>query len=370
MCGELSLPGNVNWNAGLLLDWYDKHKRQLPWRERRDAYAIWVSEIMLQQTRVDTVIPYYQRWMQRFPNLETLAQSEETEVVRYWEGLGYYSRARNLRCGAIEVVERFGGKVPHTIAELRSLSGIGEYTAGAIMSIAYNQRVAAVDGNVLRIISRLENISDDVAKPAVKRQITALVHAKIPDDRPGDFNQALMDLGASICLPRAPLCDQCPISRNCEAFEQGIQQTLPVKTPKNKPEPVFVVAGILRDGAGRFLLRRRPEQGLLAGMWEFPSIETADKPAELEDLKRLFTEHTELLDITEEPFFATTHTFSHRRWFIAFYQLTSNLQSFDMAESVWVDPASWSEMPFAGPHRQAAMRLLTADMTAAYKERI
>ncbi|QJW47988.1 A/G-specific adenine glycosylase [bacterium BFN5] len=357
------MPGTINWNAELLLAWYDNYKRHLPWRERKDAYAIWVSEIMLQQTRVDTVIPYYQRWMQRFPNLEILAQSEETEVVRYWEGLGYYSRARNLRRGAIEVLERFGGQVPRTTTELRSLSGIGEYTAGAIMSIAYNERVPAVDGNVLRIISRLENISDDIAKLAVKRQITVLVHSKIPGDRPGDFNQALMDLGASICLPRAPLCNQCPISGHCEAFELEIQQTLPVKAPKNKPEPVFIVAGILRDGAGRFLLRKRPEQGLLAGMWEFPSIETADKPAKLEDLKRLFSTHSELLDITEGPFFATTHTFSHRRWFITFYRLTSKLQNLDMAEHAWFDPVSWNEIPFAGPHRQAAMRLLAADMT-------
>lgn len=370
MGGELSLPGTVNWNAELLLAWYDNHKRHLPWRERRDAYGIWVSEIMLQQTRVDTVIPYYQRWMQRFPNLEILAQSDETEVVRYWEGLGYYSRARNLRRGAIEVVERFGGQVPRTTTELRSLSGIGEYTAGAIMSIAYNERVPAVDGNVLRIISRLENISDDIGKPAVKRQITALVHAKIPEDRPGDFNQALMDLGASICVPRAPLCDQCPISRNCEAFEQEIQQTLPVKTPKNKPEPVFIVAGILQDSTGRFLLKKRSEQGLLAGMWEFPSIETVDKPADLEGVKRLFSKNLELVNIIEEPFFATTHTFSHRRWFITFYQLTSKLIKFDMAEHAWVDPASWNEIPFAGPHRQAAMRLLAADMTDANKASI
>jgi A/G-specific adenine glycosylase len=264
-----------------------------------------------------------------------------------------------LRRGAGEVLERFGGQIPDNLTQLRSIAGIGEYTAGAILSIAFHARVPAVDGNVLRIISRLENIGDDIAKPAVKRQITALVADKVPHDRPGDFNQALMDLGASICIPRTPLCSQCPLSGDCRAYALGTERTLPLKAPKNKPEPVYVAAGVLRDATGRFLLRQRPQQGLLAGMWEFPGIERPDRHAHIQELQEFFTPAAESLVITENNRLDMTHTFSHRRWFIRFYFIEGDFSKIAVPDSKWIEPAACDQLPFAGPHRQAALHYCT-----------
>jgi A/G-specific adenine glycosylase len=259
-----------------LLDFYDAQARRLPWRESEDPYRVWISEIMLQQTRVETVIPYYERWLARFPDIRALAEAPADEVLHAWQGLGYYTRARNLHRAAAVVRERHGGMLPDDSAALRTLPGIGDYTAGAIASIAYGRAEPAVDGNVRRVLSRL--LDDPAPTAAGLRDIAAKL---VPAARPGDFNQALMELGATLCVPRSPRCGHCPVARWCAARAAGTQNDRPAR----KPRPVLPVfrlgVAALLDGAGRLFLEQRPEGGLLGGMWGLPGDErAADEPAE------------------------------------------------------------------------------------------
>ncbi|WP_246027867.1 A/G-specific adenine glycosylase [Paenibacillus xylaniclasticus] len=258
-----------------LLRWYDAVKRKLPWRMNRDPYRVWVSEIMLQQTRVDTVIPFYERFMLRFPTVQALAEAPEEDVLKHWEGLGYYSRARNLQAGAKEVVERFGGIVPDDAASVASLKGVGPYTAGAIMSIAFNRPEPAVDGNVMRVLSRFWLLEDDIAKPSTRVKIEKLARAIIPEGRAGEFNQALMELGALVCTPKSPGCLTCPVMEHCEGRLAGKEKELPIKSKAKPPRPEWrlgvIVAGT-GERAGQVLVRQRPETGLLARMWELPHV--------------------------------------------------------------------------------------------------
>lgn len=258
--------------TGPLLDWYHVHKRTLPWRGARDPYRVLVSEIMLQQTRVAAVIPYYQRWMEELPDVAALAAADEEKLMKLWQGLGYYSRARNLRKAAEAVVERFGGQFPERYEELLSLPGVGDYTAGAVASIAFGQAVPAVDGNVLRVAARVTGIDGDILDAKVRRRFRALAAAAVPEDRPGEWNQALMDLGAAVCLPNgAPLCENCPLAGLCEANRLGLQAALPVRR-KKAPRRVEHLTVYLLLREGRAALRRREDKGLLAGLWEFPHV--------------------------------------------------------------------------------------------------
>jgi len=296
-----------------LLSWYDKNKRDLPWRRERDPYKIWVSEVMLQQTRVDTVIPYYERFMQRFPTLKDLASASEEEVIKAWEGLGYYSRVRNLHAAVREVVASYGGKVPDDREVMGRLKGVGPYTVGAVLSIAYNRRVPAVDGNVMRVFSRLFAIEEDITRAATRRRMEALAMELIPEDRPGDFNQALMELGALVCSPSSPACDRCPLVRECRAYAQGRVRDFPVKRKGKAPQPVSVVFGWVVDGDGRMLLARRPDQGLLAGMWGLPTVERGKDDSPRETLGRYFQKKG--FPIEPGPVVGQVeHVFSHRRW--------------------------------------------------------
>jgi len=258
----------------LLLRAYDEGRRNLPWRSESDPYRIWVSEVMLQQTRVESVIPYYKEWVRRFPDLEALATAEEEEVLRAWQGLGYYSRARRLHGAAKVIRERFGGTIPNRAEELKALPGIGEYTAGAVASIAFGEVVPAVDGNVRRVLSRLLDLGNPSASEL----------RKIADDlvdplRPGDFNQALMELGALVCGPRSPACTRCPLQALCLARGRGTVEERPARTRRGAVREVEVAVLVAVSGpprAWRFFLRKRLEKGLLEGMWEFPG---ADVPA-------------------------------------------------------------------------------------------
>jgi A/G-specific adenine glycosylase len=251
-----------------LLAFFDASARDLPWRGTRDPYAIWVSEVMSQQTRIDTVIPYYERWMARFPDVAALADAPIDDVLKQWEGLGYYSRARNLHAAARLVRERHAGAVPRTCDALRDLPGVGEYTAGALASIAYGVPAPAVDGNARRVLARLLDEPDP--SPARLRDVAA---ALVPDDRPGDFNQAVMELGAQVCTPRAPRCGNCPLSDLCAARAAGTQLERP-RARTASAVPVHEIATVvLRAPDGRVLLVRRPDTGLLAGMWCFPGTE-------------------------------------------------------------------------------------------------
>jgi A/G-specific adenine glycosylase len=251
-----------------LLAWYDANARDLPWRRTRDPYRIWVSEIMLQQTRVETVIPYYGRWVERFPSVEALAAAPLERVLEVWTGLGYYSRARNLHRAAGTVRDEHAGRVPPDPVALRALPGVGEYTAGAISSIAFELPEPAVDGNVKRVLSRLLDLAEPTA-----RAYSQNARALIDPDRPGDFNQAVMELGATVCRPRAPLCDECPLAQHCLAWARGTVSERPAPRKRKTPPHRRFGLAVLARNDGRFLVRRRPEQGLLGGMLEFPNRE-------------------------------------------------------------------------------------------------
>ncbi|MDQ6704458.1 MAG: A/G-specific adenine glycosylase, partial [Acidobacteriota bacterium] len=256
--------------------WYRFSHRDLPWRNTRDPYRIWVSEIMLQQTRAQTVIPYYEKFLRRFPSVEALAEASEADVLACWSGLGYYSRARNLRKAAIEIVKL--GRFPREFEAIRELPGVGAYTAAAVASIAFGLPRAAVDGNVLRVISRIANDPGDIGEPATRRRFQEIAgellnrSAGVPAD-PGCFNQAMMELGATLCLPRSPLCLLCPVRRHCQAYREGVQETLPVKSRPGAIEKVEGGLAIIQSG-GRLLLKKRPADARrMAGFWELPSIE-------------------------------------------------------------------------------------------------
>lgn len=263
----------------LLLAWYEKSHRQMPWRGHPDAYAVWISEAMLQQTRVDTVIPYFHRWMQHFPDIHSLAQSSEQDVLAVWEGLGYYTRARNLRKAAQMISEKFNGVLPQTTAELTSLPGIGAYTAAAISSIAFGNDEAVLDGNVKRVLARVFNRETPINTPAGEKAFWQLARELLPIGKAGEYNQAVMDLGATICTPRSPACSSCPLSEVCESRRLGLQQFLPIKLAR-PPIPHYFVSAAVIQRDNTVLIARRPASGLLAGMWEFPGgkIEENETP--------------------------------------------------------------------------------------------
>jgi len=344
--------------AELLLGWYDGAKRDLPWRKDSDPYKIWVSEIMLQQTRVETVRPYYKRWLERFPSLGDLAAASDDEVLGYWQGLGYYSRARRLLQGVREVQADYGGRVPDSRQEIMAVAGIGEYTAGAILSIAYDRPEPAVDGNVLRIFSRLHCLVEDIATNAAKRKVGELVMQAMPARRCGDFNQALMDLGATVCLPKTPRCQSCPIPELCCAYSRDMQQKFPLKRKSAAPRPVQLAAAVVQTH-GSYLLRRRPDKGLLANMWEFPAVELGaaeDPRAVLE--AAIMTETGQRVEAGGK-LLELTHTFSHRRWHIAFYQCFLQEEALPAGSGIcWLKPDEWADLAFAGPHRQMAAQLI------------
>lgn len=252
-----------------LLRWYEQNKRILPFRTVSTPYRVWVSEIMLQQTRVSAALPYFERFMEALPTVKDLAECEEEKLTKLWEGLGYYSRVRNLQKAARIIMDQYSGELPADYDALLSLPGIGAYTAGAIASISFSLPVPAVDGNVLRVFSRLLLDERDVTKPAVKKDLTEIVTACQPPERPGDYNQALMELGALVCVPNGPpLCERCPLAELCRARKAGVQETLPVKAPpaEKRLEEKTVVLVLSEDG--RVLLQQRPKKGLLAGLWQ------------------------------------------------------------------------------------------------------
>lgn len=262
-----------------LLHWYRLHKRTLPWRDHPAPYAVWVSEIMLQQTRVEAVIPYFESWMKLFPTVDALAKASEQRVLNAWEGLGYYSRARNLHKAAKIIVDEHGGELPRDLDTLRRLPGIGRYTLGAIASIAFGMNVAALDGNIKRVYSRIFDISEPVDTPQGEALLWDVAEQQLPKKDAGDYNQALMDLGAMICVPKNPRCLICPVMQLCKARENGTQNLRPVKSPKKSVPHHTHAAGVIFEN-GKVLLAKRPSKGLLGGMWEFPNGRVNGDPLE------------------------------------------------------------------------------------------
>ena len=298
-----------------LLQWYRENARVLPWRSDPTPYHVWVSEIMLQQTRVAAVLDYYRRFMEALPTVADLAAVEEDRLMKLWQGLGYYNRARNLQKAARQVAEDFGGAFPDTYEGLLTLSGVGEYTAGAIASIAFGVPVPAVDGNVLRVVARISGDGGDIARPDTKARMRAALQAVLPVDAPGDFNQALMELGATVCLPNgAPLCDRCPAADFCTARREERTGELPVKAAKKKRRIEARTIFILLSGE-RVALRKRDKTGLLADLWEFPNVGGALSPVEAEEYLR----QNGLRTWKITPVAPAKHIFTHIEWHMTGY---------------------------------------------------
>lgn len=361
MSSELH-PTPPNGLQRALLRWYDENKRDLPWRRERDPYRIWVSEIMLQQTRVETVIPYYERFIARFPDAASLAAASEEDVLRQWAGLGYYRRARHLQAGVREVVSRYGGTVPADGAAVAKLPGVGPYTAGAIMSIAFGEPVPAVDGNVMRVLSRLYRLHDDVRKSASRRRFEEVAASLVPADRPGDFNQALMELGALVCVPGRPRCGACPVRSFCAAYATGEQHELPVRSRARAPETVHVACAVVEHG-GRLLVERRPPTGLLASLWQFPTIELGPGEKAAEAIESHVASRYALDVGAGRESVRHTHVFTHRRWLIegigcrlasaaGLARNDGHAVADGAPEFRWVTRAELADMPLAGPHRR------------------
>jgi A/G-specific adenine glycosylase len=293
-----------------LLAWYSDHQRALPWRGTRDPYRVWVSEIMLQQTQVETVTPYYRRWLKRFPHVRALAAASQQEVLALWEGLGYYARARNFHRAAQKVVADHNGRIPRTLEGLLALPGIGRYTAAAIASIAFGLDVAVLDGNVKRVLARVFNYTGDVKSPRSERELWSLARSLVPAGRAGDYNQALMDLGATLCTPRAPLCGLCPVCELCQARALGVQLERPVVKKRAALPQHTLATGVIRKQARVLIVQRSPDQ-LLGGLWAFPFGQCAAGEA----LKRCLrqTVRRDLgLQIKVGPQITTlTHAYSH-----------------------------------------------------------
>jgi A/G-specific adenine glycosylase len=295
-----------------LLRWYRRHRRDLPWRRTRDPWAIWVSEAMLQQTRVETVIPYYERFLHRFPDVGTLARADLEDVLGLWAGLGYYSRARNLHGAAREVMERFGGRIPGSAEELRTLPGVGRYTAGALASIAFDRAEPVLDGNVTRVLARLHGIREDVGRPAVQARLWDEAARLARGPQPGDLNQALMELGARVCTPRGPDCPACPVADACRARRAGEVEAIP--RPRRRPAPRRVRAvAVLVVRRGRVLAVRRVETGPLGGLWELPGSEIGARERPERALGPALAAATGLAVRGVEPLGVVTHLFTHRR---------------------------------------------------------
>ena len=295
-----------------LLSWFDRYKRDLPWRRNRSPYATWISEIMLQQTRVDTVKPYFERWMERFPNVQTLAEADEQDVLKLWEGLGYYSRARSLHKAAKLIAECYGGQLPDDPFVLRKLPGIGDYTAGAIASIGFGIPAPALDGNIRRILARYYDIADPVRTPQTEKLLWRLAEENLDRERPGDWNEALMDLGSAICLPEDPKCLLCPIAAECRARQNGTAAERPV-TIKAEPIPHYIVtAAVIPDESGeKFLLTKRPSKGLLGGLWEYPGGKQEPGESLEECIRREICEELGVAIRVIEPFGIYKHAYTH-----------------------------------------------------------
>ncbi len=298
--------------ASPLLAWYKRAARDLPWRNNLDPYVVWISEIMLQQTRVDTVIPFFTRWMERFPGVADLAQASLQDVLVVWEGLGYYGRARNLHQAAQIILEQYGGRLPEDVTQLKKLPGIGRYTAGAIASIAYGKNVPAVDGNARRVLSRIFNIHEPLLSPTSENRLWSLAAEYLPADKAGDFNQALMDLGAQICTPRKPLCDVCPAAQICQAKLLGIQEEIPVRLKKPAVPHHIVAAAVIQNG-GRVLIAQRPADGLLGGLWEFPGGKMQPGEDLMACLEREIMEELSANIVVGAPLGVYRHAYTHFR---------------------------------------------------------
>jgi A/G-specific adenine glycosylase len=346
------LPGAVR---SALLTWYRRERRDLPWRRTRDPWAIWVSETMLQQTRALTVIPYYERFLERFPTVQALADAEPDELMKSWAGLGYYSRARNLKAAAHKVVEEHAGRVPDDLEALRELPGVGRYTAGALASIAFDRPAPIVDGNVARVLARLLDLDLDVKSPAGQRRLWDEAAALADGPSPGDLNQALMELGALVCTPRAPRCPLCPLREHCHGLAAGRAEALPVKAPRAAPRAVEAVAALLERGP-RVLAVRRPPAGLLGGLWELRGGELLEGESPARGLARALRERVGLAPTRARRIGELTHGFTHRTLRLHLYRAeagSGRVRRRELDAHRWLSLAALEALPLSALAKKA-----------------
>ena len=347
-----------------LLDWYAAHGRDLPWRGHPDPYAVWVSEIMLQQTRVEAVIPYFQRWMARFPSVFELATAPQQDILTMWEGLGYYARARNLQRAARLIVDEYDGQLPQDPQALLTLPGIGRYSAAAIASIAFGQDMAALDGNIRRVLARVFDVDIPARSTQGERLLWQLAEENLPAGSAGEYNQAMMDLGASICTPSSPNCVACPVADHCEARKLGIQEARPVKKAKAAIPHYTVTAAVLRRN-GQVFIAQRPDSGLLGGMWEFPGGKTEPGENLRTCLKREICEELGVDIEVGAPFGIYEHAYTHFRITLHAFEclLTEGTPlAHEHQDFRWVKPSNLDKFPMGKIDRQIAKRL-----TAQYR---
>jgi A/G-specific adenine glycosylase len=343
----------------LLLPWYDRNRRELPWRDARDPYAVWVSEVMLQQTQVATVLRYFARFMRRFPNVRALARAREGDVLHAWQGLGYYSRARRLHQGARVVLERHGGQLPRDHGQLLSLPGIGAYSAGAIASIAFGERQPLLDGNVIRVLTRRFGLHGDPGKLPLKRALWQLAGELVPERRPGDFNQALMELGATVCTPRAPGCEACPLGRECVARRRGLAEVLPELPVRAKPTRVRVAAAVIRDGQSVYVRRLGAQAPRWAGLWTFPQVELAARETPKAAARRAALEQLGLAVRVGRRVAEFEHTITRFRIVVQAFEATLDESTTGRAarDVKRVRPGALESLAMPTPHRKLARML-------------
>jgi A/G-specific adenine glycosylase len=342
-----------------LLEWYTQSARTLPWRGRQDPYLIWVSEIMLQQTRVETVIPYFERWLERFPTLPDLASAPEQDVLRLWEGLGYYSRARNLHHAARLIMTQYGGQFPASRAELEKLPGVGKYTAGAVASIAFGMDEAALDGNIRRVLARLFDVSIPARSPTGEKRLWELAREHLPPGKAGDYNQALMDLGSAICTPQNPTCLLCPLVEFCQACALGVQEQRPV-LPEKTPIPHITVSAAVIQRSGQVLIAQRPRNGLLGGMWEFPGGKLEQGESLPDCLRREIKEELDTEVVVGQELGVFQHAYTHFR--VTLHAFFCSLDGREprpvqTAEIRWVALSELTHFPMGKIDRQIARHL-------------
>jgi len=347
--------------AGKLLRWYGKRHRSLPWRARPRPYSVWVAEVMAQQTRLETMLPYYRRWMRKFPTIKALTAASEHDVLACWEGLGYYSRARNLRRAAQVILNDFSGRLPRTVEELRRLPGIGRYTAGAIASLAFGMDEPAIDGNTIRVLSRVFDVRKAVGSAAGQKRFWHLATAHLPAGRAAEYNQALMDLGAQTCTPRSPRCMECPLRRDCSAYRLRVQEKRPVKAKASRiAQRIFAAAVIKNERA--VLLRQRPPAGLLGGMWEFPSIQLKDHSRGKSKLAHLLRNDLGIRVSFNGREKKYQHTYSHFRADLrAHYTFLNGAHKLEKAKNPyrWERLAKLGDLPMGRLDRRIANDLRT-----------
>jgi A/G-specific adenine glycosylase len=342
--------------AQQLAAWYGRSRRDLAFRRTRDPYAIWVSEVMLQQTQVSSMLPYYERWMQRFPDVHTLASAPEETVLATWQGLGYYSRARRLQAAARAVVERHGGKLPSSREDLTRLPGIGDYSAGAIASIAFGQRVPVVDGNVVRVLCRYFGLKGDPTRAPLKARLWQLAEELVPARAPGDFNQALMELGATLCTPRSPRCTECPWRAGCTARRQGLSEMLPELPKRREPTLVRAVAAVVKRKQGLLLCRLAADAPRWAGLWVLPTVELGARETPEHGVARAVRELAGASVEVGRRLTTLTHTITRFRITLEAYECRIERGRLS-AGAAWRQPAELAELALPAPHRKLLAKL-------------